>query len=569
MWRIIISLLTAGMLLSLVGSVAAYDPSTIVVSDIPGQSTSTLASVQTDGETVVWVERFLGREKGGRAYMTDLSTLEPVLVTTESVYEIAIDQGVVVWSGSETDSTTGRPINFNIKGMDLERGTHYDYSTPNHDVMPAIAGGLVVWVSTALDPHSGRGPEQILAQYVDDEEPRVINHIEEDWEAEPPKIDDRIVWRESKADGDGVLWRLWMASLGMEPTLIDHGRFGSEDHGRLNVYDTVGDTIVYTGNSGVVALNYVSGEEKILAQDTTTLTYTFPFVFWVDAPDPLDQVNPTIRINAYDLVTDRTFKAVSVHRDPVPSWEHVSEVDARMGVLVWLRSQIGPTDWAVGSAIHAASICDLMPIAPRPDPGTTDRNWLYFDKTGHYLSYGFKNFWQRSGGLPVFGYPLTTEFDELNADLGEMRTVQYLERQRFEYHPAYAGTPYETLLGRLGAEDAWIRGLEDNPAFHPLPSGTRSTGNTDFFAETGHTLAGPFRDYWHGHGVDFGDAGVSYRESLALFGFPISEEYVDPDTGLVTQYFERAVFEYHPDNPDPYKVLLLRLGAERLNMYWW
>jgi spore germination protein len=59
---------------------------------------------------------------------------------------------------------------------------------------------------------------------------------------------------------------------------------------------------------------------------------------------------------------------------------------------------------------------------------------------------------------------------------------------------------------------------------------------------------------------------VPYRESLALFGFPISEEFVDPDTGLVTQYFERAVFEYHPDNPAPYTILLRRLGAERLSM---
>ena len=27
------------------------------------------------------------------------------------------------------------------------------------------------------------------------------------------------------------------------------------------------------------------------------------------------------------------------------------------------------------------------------------------------------------------------------------------------------------------------------------------------------------------------------------------------------QSFERAVFEWHPDNPEPYKILLRRLGA--------
>jgi murein DD-endopeptidase MepM/ murein hydrolase activator NlpD len=31
---------------------------------------------------------------------------------------------------------------------------------------------------------------------------------------------------------------------------------------------------------------------------------------------------------------------------------------------------------------------------------------------------------------------------------------------------------------------------------------------------------------------------------------------------VITQWFERARFEYHPNNPDPYKVLLGRLGSE-------
>ncbi len=30
--------------------------------------------------------------------------------------------------------------------------------------------------------------------------------------------------------------------------------------------------------------------------------------------------------------------------------------------------------------------------------------------------------------------------------------MQYFERARFEYHPEYAGTPYEVLLGLLGRE---------------------------------------------------------------------------------------------------------------------
>jgi hypothetical protein len=86
-----------------------------------------------------------------------------------------------------------------------------------------------------------------------------------------------------------------------------------------------------------------------------------------------------------------------------------------------------------------------------------------------------------------------------------------------------------------------------------------------YFATTGHSLAGSFRRYYETHGLELGDRGVSDRESLALFGYPISEPFTDinPDTGavLTVQYFERARMEAHPNNPEPFKVLLGRLGA--------
>jgi hypothetical protein len=38
---------------------------------------------------------------------------------------------------------------------------------------------------------------------------------------------------------------------------------------------------------------------------------------------------------------------------------------------------------------------------------------------------------------------------------------------------------------------------------------------------------------------------------------------------VVTQYFERAVFEHHPDNSVEWRVLLRRLGAEALDQRGW
>ena len=39
-------------------------------------------------------------------------------------------------------------------------------------------------------------------------------------------------------------------------------------------------------------------------------------------------------------------------------------------------------------------------------------------------------------------------------------SVQYFERNRFEYHPEFAGTPNEVLLGLLGSEVAQQQRLD-------------------------------------------------------------------------------------------------------------
>jgi hypothetical protein len=74
----------------------------------------------------------------------------------------------------------------------------------------------------------------------------------------------------------------------------------------------------------------------------------------------------------------------------------------------------------------------------------------YFEPTGHSLGGTFLNYWNRYGGLPIFGYPLSEEFQEQSETDGKTYTVQYFERARFEHHPENAGTPNEVLLGLLG-----------------------------------------------------------------------------------------------------------------------
>ncbi len=76
------------------------------------------------------------------------------------------------------------------------------------------------------------------------------------------------------------------------------------------------------------------------------------------------------------------------------------------------------------------------------------------------------------------------------------------------------------------------------------------TTNGRWFPETECFVGGAFWDYWVNHG------------GLMIFGYPLTNER-DED-GMTVQYFERAVFEWHPENQPGYRVLLRRLGAEAL-----
>ena len=144
------------------------------------------------------------------------------------------------------------------------------------------------------------------------------------------------------------------------------------------------------------------------------------------------------------------------------------------------------------------------------------------------------------------------------------RVFQWFERNRLELHPENSG-PYNVLLGRLGAESLAKQGIDWNT----LPKVTSAATGCQYFAETGHSLCGDFMTYWQSNGLAFdGIAAKSYAESLALFGYPISEPKMETNSSgdmVLTQWFERARFEYHPNNPVKNRVLLGRLGAEVFN----
>jgi lipoprotein-anchoring transpeptidase ErfK/SrfK len=178
--------------------------------------------------------------------------------------------------------------------------------------------------------------------------------------------------------------------------------------------------------------------------------------------------------------------------------------------------------------------------------GLTDASQLphvptvYFSPTSHHVSNrsGFLDFWRANGQVRTFGYPITEEIVENG------RVVQYFERARFEYHPELAGTPWQVQLGRVGAELFEMRpelaGYQHGFAADPQ-NGSR------YFPVTGHTIIGSFRFYWENRG------------GVEVFGYPITEQF--DENGRLVQYFERARFEYAPEN-NPYGSAVSTLDVQ-------
>ena len=160
--------------------------------------------------------------------------------------------------------------------------------------------------------------------------------------------------------------------------------------------------------------------------------------------------------------------------------------------------------------------------------------------TGFAIASEFASFYDAHGGLPLFGYAVGPPRKE-----GKY-LVQWTERQRLEWHPENLGTGYEVLLGLLGRE--LMQGF-DGPNFSRSSAGINSPPGSIYFSETGQRVAEPFATYWQENG------------GLPVFGYPISTRFTD-DRGLQVQWFERARFEYHPELPAAYQVLLGHLGLE-------
>src|SRR5689334_14021954 len=105
------------------------------------------------------------------------------------------------------------------------------------------------------------------------------------------------------------------------------------------------------------------------------------------------------------------------------------------------------------------------------------------------------------------------------------------------------------MTGRIKRASSILTALIVMLAARPSTAPSYAQGACRAFAETGRTVCDTFLTYWNTHG------------GLAQQGFPITESRPEKNATdgktYLTQYFERAVFEQHPEFAGtPNEVLL-------------
>lgn len=264
-------------------------------------------------------------------------------------------------------------------------------------------------------------------------------------------------------------------------------------------------------------------------------------VAWVDFRNEKDAAKGTnADIYAYDLGGKQEFP---VFVGPGPQ----ASPSVSGGTIAWEDQTNGISDYD----IVGATVSGLNLVAPpTPPPYLPGNGARAFPETKQEVTGIFLDYWQKNGGIPQQGYPISSVMREVSDLDGKPYTMQYMERAVFEYHPENK-PPFNVLLAQLGT----FRYNRKYPTGTPFAIPNNGPGSI-FFPQTGKWLGGGFLQYWQRNG------------GLPQQGYPVSDEFTEKSDAdgkeYRVQYFERAVFELHPEHAGtPYEVLLSQLGTFR------
>jgi hypothetical protein len=183
-------------------------------------------------------------------------------------------------------------------------------------------------------------------------------------------------------------------------------------------------------------------------------------------------------------------------------------------------------------AVFVITLCLVITLVWNPSQAQT-RVQRYFPETGHTVKGEFLNAYERvTNPLLLYGFPITESFN--NPIYG---TLQYFQKARFEYKP-------ELPAGqRVQVSPLGMYLYQPGP---PLPAGDNPDRCRRF--PDGYQVCLAFLDFFDANGGE------------AVFGWPISN--FENHNGRISQYFEKARFEWHPEFPSGQRVMMGDLGSE-------
>ena len=226
------------------------------------------------------------------------------------------------------------------------------------------------------------------------------------------------------------------------------------------------------------------------------------------------------------------------------------------------------THYTFAYLIMILAVMLTSPATSRPAAAST--NEVCVPQAKYCIPGRLGQYWQENGGLPIFGMPMSAPALETYPDTGHTYMIQWVERGRLEQHDEQQ-PPYEVLLTRLGADR--LQQLGRNWQAEGRESGPKA--GCLWFEQTGHNVCDQepngtsaaergFKSYWETEGL--ADRRLNaYQRSLALHGLPLTEARMETNArgqSVLTQWFERGRFEWHPNNPGGSRVVPGMLGNE-------
>lgn len=479
------------------------------------------------------------------------------VVDTENLH-VSSSQQIAVWQ----DSRDGRP---DIYAYDLTSHREFHIApSAGFRQQPAISGPLAVWVSGSdstaatidgIDLRTNETfrvttiPGQVNSPAVDGQTVVWRQRLNGRWTIQGRNLSSGKAFEidaggENEAapsiSGENVVFQMYQhGEWDIESYDVHSGQLTAVTSSPADEVSPIvsGDKLVYLvqparGGSPLLVLRDMSSGDLttiVSGHLIGSIAMGGGLVAWEDWKTGLPDVY------AYDILSKTTFAVSRSQQAYAPAIGN--------GIIAWIsRASSGQ------SQIRAVTLTQPLPTDPQSPPAVPNANSLFVQQTSHFISAGFKSFWQSHDGPSLFGYPLTEEFKEKDPQTGRTITVQYFERVEMVYDPsAPAGS--QVRLARLGSR------LESGRSF-PKATPGENTANRTYFPQTGYAISSGFEDFWESSG------------GLAIFGYPISGEIAEH--GRTVQYFERARFEYNPGaKAGTSKVTLGLLGREALEQLGW